>query len=424
MFKNYYKLFYNFRTCSTNTEKFILNTFFVILLFLFVNPIFSILLITYFSIENKFSKSLTLIFLVTSISLFFFNRKFDVNFYIDSTDDVPNYVSYYLNLSTLSIGDIFDNFIKAPSGNEPLWHILWWLVNRLTNGNVYTFIFFHYFLIFYLFARISIILIPRYFEFLFLTIIFLFPVTLYNISHIWRQILSFEFFLLGSLLFYYKNKKYFGFILIIASFFIHVSSIFYIILFISFNALSIIKKNLTKNNILFYVISFLFILSLSLKVIFSIIGETFIHLASYTEGETANRGNLGIKLIFYILLTFYIYYKSVSNRMNLFLFICIIIPLCLPFIIPTLNAIYDRYFSLALTMLSIYVFINTFKQRENILYVTNKFLFGSYLFLLIISFTKLFFEYKSGIGVISFIGNANAFNFFNGIFYYFLTNLL
>ena len=110
-------MFYNFRTCSTNTEKFILNTFFVILLFLFVNPIFSILLITYFSIENKFSKSLTLIFLVTSISLFFFNRKFDVNFYIDSTYDVPNYLSYYLNLSTLSIVDIFDNFIKALSLN-------------------------------------------------------------------------------------------------------------------------------------------------------------------------------------------------------------------------------------------------------------------------------------------------------------------
>ena len=100
----------------------------------------------------------------------------------------------------------------------------------------------------------------------------------------------------------------------------------------------------------------------------------------------------------------------------------IIIPLFFPFIFPALNSIYDRYFSLALTFLSIYVFINSIKIFDNILYIKNKFLIITIFFILIMNFTKLYFELRSGIGVISFIGNGNAFKFFNGIFSFFINS--
>ena len=403
---------------SDKIDNYLLNSIVIVALFLFVNPIFSVLFITFFSINNNYSKSLSLYLLVISFSIFFFNRKFDVGFYNDSTDDVPNYISYYLNLSTLSISDIFENFIKAPSGNEPIWHILWWFINRITNGNVNLFIFLHYFLIFFLFAKISLIIIPKYFEFLFLLILFLFPVTLYNVCHVWRQILSFEFFLLGSLIYYYKRSKTYGFILILSSIFIHVSCIYFLSIFLVFNALYTFKKNITKNNILFLILSVLIFVGLCFKIMLSLLGETFIHLANYTEEASASRDNLGIKLLFYMLITFYSFLKSGTSRFNFFLFVNIMIPLFLPFIFPSLNAIYDRYFSLALTMLSVYLFINTFKEKQKNIYITNKIIFTSILLILITSFSKLYFEYKTGIGVISYIGNFGAFKFYNGILYF------
>ena len=401
---------------SSNTDKYLINSVFVILVFLFINPIYAILLTTYFSINHSYSKSISLLILILSFSLFFFNRKYDVNFYFDSTDDVPVYIDYYLKLNSLSISDIFANFLQSPSGNEPFWHLIWWFVNRATNSNVDIFLFLHYLLIFYFFAKISISLSPKFFEILFLLILFLFPVTLYNACHLWRQILSFEFFLFGSLLYYQKNNKTLGFIYIILSVLTHVSSLYFFAIFISYNIYLRLITNLTKKNIVIFSSIILILISFSFKILLSILGETFDRLASYTEGASADRQGIGLKLAFYIAITLYAFIKSKITNFNVFLFINIIVPLFLPFLFPTLNSIYDRYFSLALTLLSLYLFIISTNVFNNIIYIREKLLFFFIFILLIISISKLYFEFSNGIGVISFIGSSNAFKINNGIF--------
>ena len=397
-----------------NTDKYLLNSLIIVLLFLFINPIYAILLTTYFSVNHNYSKPTTLLTLILSFSLFFFSRKYDVYFYFDSTDDVPVYIDYYLKLSSISIAAIFENFLKNPSGNEPFWHLIWWIINRLTNSNVNIFIFLHYLLIFYFFAKITIYLSPKYFEISFLLILFLFPVTLYNVCHIWRQILSFEFFLYGSLLYYHKNKKINGYIFIILSVLTHVSSLYFFMIFLSTN-MFFKYAMLTKKNIILFSTIILILISSSFQLFLSLLGETFVRLANYTEAASANRNGLDIKLVIYIAITIYAFAKSRITKFNSFLFINIIIPLFLPFIFPTFNAIYDRYFSLALTLLSVYLFIITTNVYGSIIYIREKNLFFFTCVLLFISFIKLYYEYSNGIGVISYIGSSNAFRFSNGI---------
>ena len=398
-----------------NTEKYLLNSLLIVLLFLFINPIYAILLTTYFSVNHNYSKSTTLLTLILSFSLFFFSRKYDVYFYFDSTDDVPVYIDYYLKLSSISIGGIFENFLINPSGNEPFWHLIWWIVNRMTNSNVNIFIFLHYLLIFYFFAKITINLSPKYFEISFLLILFLFPVTLYNVCHIWRQILSFEFFLYGALLYYQKNKKTNGYIFIILSVFTHVSSLYFFLIFLSSNIFFNFAV-LTKKNIILFSTTILIFISFGFQVFLLLLGETFLRLANYTEAASADRNGLDIKLVIYIVVTIYAFAKSKITKFNSFLFINIIIPLFLPFIFPAYNAIYDRYFSLALTLLSVYLFIITTNVYGTIIYIREKKLFFFTSVLLFINFMKLYYEYSNGIGVISYIGYSNAFRLNNGIF--------
>ena len=408
--------FFNFNSNIGSAEKYLVNSLFVLIIFLFINPIYAILLVTYFSVNHEYSKSISFLSLIFAFSLFFFNRKYDVNFYLDSTDDVPVYIDYYLKLSTLSIGDIFFNFLKSPSGNEPFWHLIWWFVNRLTNSNVSVFIFLHYLLIFYFFAKISKSLFPKGFEILFLLILFLFPVTLYNVCHVWRQILSFEFMLYGTYLYYYKNIKIIGVIYIILSILTHVSCLYFFIIFLTYNVFFELFFKLSKKNIIIFTSIILILISLGFQILLSILGETFVRLANYTEGASADRDGLGIKLIIYIAITIYAFKKSKITKFNSFLFINILIPFFLPFIFPSLNSIYDRYFSLALTLLSVYLFIISINALNGILYIREKIIFFLIFLLLTTSFLKLYFEFNNKIGVISFIGSSNAFNFNNGIF--------
>lgn len=403
----------DFKISSSN--KYLLNSLLIVLIFLFINPIYAILFVTYISINHTYSKSVSFLTLILSFSLFFYARKYDVNFYFDSTDDVPVYIDYYLKLNSLSIGDIFDNFLKSPSGNEPFWHLIWWFVNRTTNSNVSIFLFLHYLIIFYFFGKISKLLSPISFEILFLLILFLFPVTLYNVCHVWRQILSFEFFLFGSLLYYHKNNKVAGFVYILLSVFTHVSSLYFFIIFLSSNIFFKFNTNLSKKKIIIFSSFIILLISFGFKILLSILGETFIRLANYTDGASANRNGLGLKLLIYISITIYALAKSKITKFNSFLFINIIIPFFLPFIFPALNSIYDRYFSLALTLLAVYLFITSTIVHNNILFIKEKILFFLIFILLNISFIKLFFEYSNGIGVISVIGSSNAFKFNNGI---------
>ncbi len=407
----------------SSTEKYLFNSLSIVLIFLFINPIYAILLTTYFSVNHLYSKSISFLTLIFSFSLFFYTRKYDVNFYFDSTDDVPVYIDYYLKLKSLSIGDIFDNFIKSPSGNEPFWHLIWWFVNRATNSNVSLFLFLHYLLIFYFFAKISKLLSPKSFEILFLLILFLFPVTLYNVCHVWRQILSFEFFLFGSLLYYLKNNKIGGFIYMLLSVLTHVSSLYFFIIFLSSNIFFKFNRDLSKKKIILFASLIILLISIGFKFLISILGETFVRLANYTEGASANRDGLGLKLFIYIGITIYAFAKSRITKFNSFLFINIIIPLFLPFIFPELNSIYDRYFSLALTLLAVYLFMISTNVYNCILYVREKTLFFLIFVLLNISFIKLYLEFSNGIGVISTIGSSNAFKFNNGIFSFLIKHI-
>ena len=398
-----------------SSDNFVNNTFFIVLFFLLFNPVVSLIFVIILGINHNYSKSISFWMTILSYTVFFYDREYDVQFYSDSTDDVPVYISYYLNLSGISFSEIFKRFIVFPSGNEPVWHIIWWFVNYFTNSHVGIFVFLHYLVIFYFFANISRILFPVGFEIVFLLLLFLFPVTLYNICHIWRQILSFEFFILGSLLYFQKDKRGVGLGYIILSVFTHISSLYFLVIFILYIIYLRFVNKITKKNLMYLTLIILVFIGLSLQIIITILGETFSRLANYTEGASANREGIGFKLTFYLLLTIYAFIKSNLTRFNAFLLLNIFIPLCLPFLFPALNSIYDRYFSLALTALSLYLFMISVHVRHNLIIIREKLLFFLIITLILVNFIKLFMEYQAGIGVIAYIGDSNAFNVTNGL---------
>ena len=121
-----------------------------ILLFLAINPFLALFVL---AIVAVFKRIPTLVFVVTAslaFALFFFSRDYGIEWYLGSTDDVPDYIEIYRETSGLSVPGLFEFFLESPNGHELLWSLPVWALNNLFDVADYTFVFLHYLAIFVL----------------------------------------------------------------------------------------------------------------------------------------------------------------------------------------------------------------------------------------------------------------------------------
>lgn len=376
--------------------------------YLFFNPIYVTLII---GLLNKYinrKRLFTNLILIFSFSLFFFNRDYGVDFYPNANDDVPVYVTYFLNLSDSSFLDIINNFIKFPSGNEPLWHFFWLPVNLITQGNSDVFIFLHYFLIFYLLLFISKSVFSKNPELVFILLLTFFQFTLYNVTHLWRQFLAFEVFIIGLLSF----KKSSRIILIFSSFLIHISSLYYIALYYLYIFLNKFIRSIYIK--IFFALLFIF---LFFNTIAFFLGNYFERIAYYTQGLSADRSFQSLKGVLFSIILFTCYKKSAYLKNKNILFYIASISFLLPLIIPQFNAIYDRYYSLSFILLAIFLIISSFNIESVKLLIRSKFNLVISITLLIFSSYKLISEYFANIGAISYIASGKSLSPLSGVFF-------
>ena len=385
-----------------------LNTYLIFLAYFFFNPVYTTLII---GLLNKYinkKSAITNLILIFSFSLFFFNRDYGVDFYFNANDDVPVYVTYFLKLSDYSFLDIINNFIIFPSGNEPLWQLFWLPVNLIFQGNTDVFIFLHYFLIFYLLLFISKSVFTKNPELVFILLLTFFQFTLYNVTHLWRQFLAFEIFIIGVLSF----KKSSRIILIFSSFLIHLSSLYYIVLYYGYIFLNKFIKSVHKKIIFSLVLLFLFF-----NTIAFFLGEYFERIAYYTQGLTSERNFQSLKSVLFSVILFLSYKKSAYLKNKKILYYITSISFLLPLIIPQFNALYDRFYSLSFILLAIFLIISSLNIESFKILIKSKFNLGIFTALLILSSIKLITEYFANIGVVSYLASGKFLSPFSGLFF-------
>jgi len=351
---------------------------------------------------------ITNLILIFSFSLFFFNREYGIEFYFNADDDVPNYVDYFKRLSDTSFIDIINNFITLPSGNEPLWHLIWLPINLIFQGNTDVFIFLHYFLIFYLLLYISKSIFSKNPELVFVLLLTFFQFTLYNATHLWRQFLAFEVFIIGLLSF----KKSSRIILISSSFLIHVSSLYYIALYYGYIFLNKFIRSIYIKIIFSLLIIFLFFNTIAL-----FLGDYFERIAYYTRGLSSDRNLQSLKSVLFSIILFISYKKSANLKNKNILFYIASISFLLPIIIPQFNAIYDRFYSLSFIILAIFLIISCFNIENVKILIKSKFNLVIFTTLFILSSQKLITEYFANIGVISYLASGKSLSPFSGVFF-------
>ena len=132
----------NSRILTTNKMEGTLVDSLVVLLFIFVNPIYALffcaflnltsLRINYWVFSFMFALSFALLFLLKDYSLANFSNDSDIVFYIQQFKTINN----------LSWSELFYRFISIPNGNEPLFWLYCKVAWKLFSGNTILFVFF------------------------------------------------------------------------------------------------------------------------------------------------------------------------------------------------------------------------------------------------------------------------------------------
>jgi hypothetical protein len=284
--------------------------------------------------------------------MFFFLREYDV-IWSASSDDVPTYVLLYFSNKGISLVEIFERFLKSPGNNEPLWHLPFWVLLNIFKGSEGTFIFAHYFLIFFFLFYSLFFLSHRYFIILIFGYFFLAPVAIDSVFHIWRQQIASSIFLLGTISYLgKKNKK--GLYLILLSPLFHLVCLFFVAIFIYFNFLR--KKKLIETNTKF--IFFAFLISISFVLLFNL-GINLLasfnldRVLMYAEDSDSNQFRLLVVLSILMGAMIFTHIKYKSDDLNKFLIIITFVVTSMSIAFPNVGSIFGRlaYFTVPLTAL-------------------------------------------------------------------------
>ena len=309
---------------------------------------------------------------------------------------------------TFSFGDLFINFLQAPSGNEIGFHFFWKFISFFT-FNPSDLIFLNYFFYFFLLSIFCSKISKSYFPFLIIGYFFIFPISLYSLAHVWRQQMAVFVFYIAVTNFFNNSNPKLNRLLIWSTPFIHLTSIYFLLLFYAFQFFEK-KKKLDIKNILkvisvFFVSQF-FLIQFVIRL-FESLGLT--KFQSYLFGYSMDKSQFFIYLPFYIMITLIVFRYLNKNKINNFFITVILVCLTIPFSMPQFNALYDRFINFSLPLLGLFF-------AYYVIYSKQKLMNGiGFILIISIGYLRLRPEYLKGEGIISFIGNGDAFNPFNSV---------
>ena len=326
------------------------------ILFILVNPFLTLFLLALISMRYRVP---TLAFIVPAsiaFAVFFFSREFGIDWYPGSTDDVPQYIELYRSNQGVSLFSLLQKFTFRPSGNEPLWQVIWWTLLNGFGASANTFVFLHYLLNFSMFFLAFRAFSARYsipFAFVFL---FLIPISIDGLAHIFRQELSSLIFLVGVGL-YLNTGQRMGKLFIYLSPLFHLSSLFWVASFILFETLRKRRLFESRIKISMILIFLLLVCPIMLSIAVAILDSLGVYnIIGYFEGREVDRVRVYLVVVAYggiQLLAFFLLRNDDLN--HLILIMCVAV-YSLVLAIPAANGIYDRLLMTTLPLLSVYLF--------------------------------------------------------------------
>ena len=327
-----------------------------VLLYLLVNPFLATFLVAIIGVYRRVPASVFILSASISFTLFFYFRDYGVRWYYNSSDDVVNYVALYQELLDTTLADLVRNFIEAPNGNELLWELPWWVLMNVFDASEFTFIFVHYFVIFSSVFLALYLLSKRHFLSLVVVYLFLMPISIDSISHIWRQQLAFSMFVAGVGLYHVRGYKV-GRWFIALSPLMHLSLLFFVAGYLTFR---VIRWSGGFNNKLKF--SIVLMLIMIIVPMLSSIAVRYLdaigldRIMSYFEAFGADPKRVYILLGVFMLPMLACFYLLRSDDTNNLIMILCFSVFSLAAAIPAANGIYDRLLMFVLPLLAIYFY--------------------------------------------------------------------
>jgi hypothetical protein len=326
------------------------------ILFLFVNPFLALFLLALISMLHRVP---TLAFVVpasVAFAVFFYSREFGIEWYPGSTDDIPKYISLYQDNQGVSLFSLLKSFAFRPSGNEPLWQVIWWTLLNGLGGSNNTFVFLHYLLNFSVLFLALRALSYRYFIPFALVYFFLIPISIDGFAHIFRQELSSFIFLAGVGLYLNMGHRL-GKLLIYLSPLFHLSSLFWVASFVLFESLHKRRMFENRKKISLILLFLLLVCPIMLSITVTILDSLGVYnIVGYFEGRGVDKVRVYLLIGAYggvQLLAFFLLRNDDLN--HLILIMCVAV-YSLVIALPAANGIYDRLLMTTLPLLSVYLF--------------------------------------------------------------------
>lgn len=390
-----------------NKEGYLLGV--VLILFLIFNPFIALIISVFLPLTGKVQKLIFCLVFSLSFALLFSSREYGVEFYgMEATDDAANYISIFKSYPNRSFVDLLQYFIDNPSGGEIGYHLFYKTISLFFSNEYFIAwanCFVYFFIISFVFSHFTT---SRH-SLLLLGYFFVFPISLYNVAHIWRQQFAVLLFYLGVFCFYETTFKKSGKALIYTVFLVHLSSIFYTIIFLIFERYRRFW-NISKWNILLLIISFVIFEKILFEGVITILGHLDLSkILFYAEGFSADKSQFFMLLPIYVAMALVLLWLEKGSTLFYFLLTYILICLTLPIAIPSLNSVYDRYINFSIPLIGALI------ARKAVLFRRKYVLIGIFLFILLVGYFRLGGELNNGIGVISFIGNGKVVDPFLGI---------
>lgn len=379
-----------------------------ILLFLFFNPFLALFALAILSLHHRIPAVVFIISASLSLALFFYLRKYGIEMYPGSTDDIPQYISMYQSNSGLTFAEVLTRFVDTPNGGEPLWHLPWWMLINIFDASDETFVFLHYLMIFITLFLALAAISKRYLIPLALVYFFLTPISMDSIVHIWRQQLAFSMFLAGAGLFSHAKKG--GKSLVYASGFMHVSGLLFSALFIA--AEWVQRRGGFVNRLRLSIVLAVILLGMSTltaQIVFFLDSIGLDRIMGYLQGYEVDVVRvyllIGVNAV-PLLVASYLLRSDAMNR--LFLVLCTAV-FSLVLAVPSANSIYDRLLMFILPLWGLFFF------RAFVLNFSVRWLAPLLTAIFVSGILRLHGPLKEGFGVANFLAFGNAFDPFMGV---------
>jgi hypothetical protein len=351
-----------------------------ILLCLLLNPFLALFFLAALSVFVRVPTTAFFISVPVSFTLLFFFREYGVDWSAVASDDIPGYVWLYEQNYLVSFSGIFSRFFEIPGSNEPLWQIPWWLLLHAFDASDKVFIFLHYLVVFLAIFISFFVLSKRYFIAFSLVYFFITPLSIDSATYLWRQQLAFSLFLIG-IGFYMVKGKPFGKWLIYLSPLMHLSLMFFVVVFLAFE---VYKKYIGLDSapkFLLIAILNLFAIAIVAPFAFSYLDAIgFSRLESYLEGSAADQINVFVSISLYCAVLLLAHLKFRTDDLNSLFAVVLLATFGVVLAFPSANAVYVRLLIFAFPLYGIYFFrcyLLNFPKRWFLLVIILVFVSGT-----------------------------------------------